>query len=389
MIRTERSHLKVNAATHPGMSGKNNEDRYAVSAYRLDAQTNKAAVLAVVSDGVGGHQAGEVAAEIAVETISEFVAESDASQPVRTLYDGIVHASREIHKRSGSDPALQGMGATCASAWVIDRRLYLGAVGDSRIYLIRGNTIRQLTTDHTWVQEAIDHGVLQPEQARDHPNAHVIRRYLGSKQDVVPDFRLRLNPTESDDQAEANQGVHLEPDDTLLICSDGLTDLVDDAEILATLRSKKAEDALDELVNLANQRGGHDNITIVTLVLPEEQNTAEVVPPTKSRSLFVPSCIVISVLVILGTLIFTGYIWMFKRPISTSTPTPSSAPALQVTVSLPSASVPALTITPAPTTDDPMPTSLDTPGTEESLNDRTTTPLLATLTPWFTNTSSP
>jgi protein phosphatase len=389
MIRVERAHLNVNAVTHPGVTGKNNEDRYAVSAYRLDSETNRTAVLAIVADGVGGHQAGEVAAEIAVETISNFVADSDASQPVQTLRDGIVLASQAVASKSDSDPTLQGMGATCACAWVIGHRLYIAAVGDSRIYLIRGRSIRQLTTDHTWVQEAIDHGILQPEQARDHPNAHVIRRYLGSRQEVVPDLRLRLNPTESDAQAEANQGVHLEAGDTLLMCSDGLTDLVESEEILATLRSKPVEDALNNLVNLANQRGGHDNITIVTLALPEEASTPTVTPPSKSRSLFIPSCIGIGVLVIIGVLLVAGYFWVFKRPISTSTPTAPSLPAIQATISPSPATEAAPAITLTATSIDPFPTSQDTSVTAAPSDDQTATLISATLTPWFTNTSSP
>jgi protein phosphatase len=246
-----------------------------------------------------------------------------------------------------------------------------------------------LTTDHTWVQEAIDHGVLQPDQARDHPNAHVIRRYLGSRQEVVPDLRLRLNPTESDAQAEANQGVYLEPGDILLMCSDGLTDLVKGEEILATLRSKQSDVSLHELVNLANQRGGHDNITIVTLALPEEESTPTVVPPEKSRSLFVPSCIVIGMLVIIGVLLFAGYFWVFKRPISTSTPTASFLPAMQATLSIAPDTDSAPAITPTATTIDPSPTNQNTAGTATPQIDRTATPVSATLTPWPTNTSSP
>lgn len=394
MNRADRAHLNVKAVTHPGMSGKNNEDRYAVAAFHLDAEGKEDAVLAIISDGVGGHQAGEVAAEIAVETISKFVAESDASQPVQTLRDGIVLASQAIFKESGSDPAFQGMGATCACAWIIGHRLYLAAVGDSRVYLIKDSSIHQLTTDHTWVQEAIDQGVLQREQARDHPNAHVIRRYLGSRQEVVPDLRLRINPSESDAQAEANQGMHLEAGDTILICSDGLTDLVKDGEILATLRSQQSDNALDRLVDLANQRGGHDNITIVTLAIPEQATPPVVVPPQAKprswmRSFFIPSCIMISILVMIGALVFTGYIFVFNRMNTNSTPTPSLSPTTQATVSLPLTTDSVVVATPTPESNGQVPTSSETTSTPESLAVSTETPISATLTPWFTNTSPP
>jgi len=155
MIRTKRAHLKIAALTHPGMAGKNNEDRYAASAFRLSRSDPTPSVLAVLCDGIGGHQAGEVAAEIAVEAISQRVADSDGSQPVQTLQDAIVQASEQVHDFAASQGHLQGMGATCACAWVIGDRLYTGAVGDSRIYLKRGKNLHQLTTDHTWIQEAL------------------------------------------------------------------------------------------------------------------------------------------------------------------------------------------------------------------------------------------
>ncbi len=110
--------------------------------------------------------------------------------------------------------------------------------------------------------------MITPDQARKHPNAHVIHRYLGSQRQVIPDLRLRLHAEESDSQAEANQGLRLKPNDQLILCSDGLTDLVNDWEILSMLESKSSNEALEALVNLANERGGHDNITIIVLQVP-------------------------------------------------------------------------------------------------------------------------
>ena len=145
------------------------------------------------------------------------------------------------------------MGTTAVCAWIIGDRLYTAAAGDSRLYLLRSGALQRLTTDHTWVQEALDHGALSPEGARDHPNAHVIRRYLGAKHPLRADLRLRLHPDESDAQAEANQGLRLLPGDRLLLCSDGLTDLVEDAEILAALSTDSpTKEALHGLVALAN-----------------------------------------------------------------------------------------------------------------------------------------
>lgn len=313
MIPNERAHLKVAALSDPGMSGKNNEDRFGVSAYYADPQRKIPSLFAVLADGIGGHKAGEVAAEIVVDTISQQIAASDASQPLQVLEQAIVKAGQAVFQASAQSLERKGMGATCACAWVIDSRLYTGAVGDSRIYLIREHTIRQLTTDHTWIQEAIDHGVLQPEQARNHPNAHVIRRYLGSEKDVEPDFRLRLQPDDSDLRAEANQGARLQPGDILLLCSDGLTDLVNDDEIHAAFQGQEGEDALQQLVDLANQRGGHDNITVVSLTVPLYQPADRQKATPRLERRIVAGCISILLLLALAIVLYQGPSWWRAR----------------------------------------------------------------------------
>lgn len=265
MIRVAQSHLAVAAQTHPGMSGKNNEDRYAVSAFQLDRRGRTPALFAVISDGIGGHRAGEVAAEMTVEGISRAVAQSSGARPLETMEGAIQQASHEILRQAEADPSRQGMGATCACVWVIGNRLYTAALGDSRIYLMRGGSIRQISRDHTWVQEAIERGILRPEQARGHPNTHVIRRFLGSPNPPQVDFRLSLKGNENDKAAAGNQGLELHEGDRLLLCSDGLTDLVDDAEVLASFQKYPLEGAVQALVDLANLRGGHDNITLVAI----------------------------------------------------------------------------------------------------------------------------
>jgi protein phosphatase len=136
---------------------------------------------------------------------------------------------------------------------------------------MRGGRIQQLTVDHTWVQEAIDRGVLTPETAREHPNVHVIRRYLGSPTPPDPDFRLKLFDDEGDQHAENNQGLQLLPNDILLLCTDGLTDLVWNDEILEVVRSKpNLKEAGRALIELANSRGGHDNTTVLLIAVPSD-----------------------------------------------------------------------------------------------------------------------
>jgi protein phosphatase len=276
MIRSSLPHVHVAALSHAGMSGKNNEDRYAISSFLLSKEDPRPAILAVVADGIGGHLAGEIAAELAVNYITAGVAESNGKKPVKILETAIQNASQSIASHSAGNDDENGMGATCACVWIIENKLYTAYVGDSRIYLLRGKFIQRLTIDHTWVQEAYEKGIITAEQMRDHPNLHVIRRYLGGVRLPDVDFRLRIDDAESNEESENNQGFHLEPGDTILLCSDGLTDLVWDDEIQKTIRSKRdMKVAAEALVTLANERGGHDNITVVIMSMPKLEETAQ------------------------------------------------------------------------------------------------------------------
>jgi PPM family protein phosphatase len=340
MIPSERTHLQVAAATHPGMKGKQNEDRYGVSAHVLANENAIPSTLAIVSDGIGGHRAGEVAAEMAVEIISRKILESTPSSPQETLKEAVRAASQAIRAEADSDPSKQGMGATCVCAWIINNRLYATYIGDSRIYLIREETIRQLSTDHTWVQEAIEKGLMTPAEAEGHPNQHVIRRFLGSETPPEADLRLRLEPDDEDEQAEARQGMLLYPGDCLLLCTDGLTDLVEDWEILARSKHPVIDEALAGLIDLANRRGGHDNITIVALRMPEQlpfKSThsipGETIPvqisgprkrPLSMRTILF-SCLGVLSLVLLGVLAATSFGWLSLQTDPTATPTPTQA----------------------------------------------------------------
>ncbi|GAB1471328.1 Stp1/IreP family PP2C-type Ser/Thr phosphatase [Chloroflexota bacterium] len=274
MIRTTLAHLHTAALSHAGLSGKNNEDRYAVTSFQLGKDDARPAVFAVVADGIGGHRAGEVAAELAVNYISMHVAESNAKKPVKILENAIQDASQAISAHSAGKEEEKGMGATCACVWIIENKLYTAYVGDSRIYLLRGKFIQQLTIDHSWVQEAYQKGIITADQMRDHPNVHVIRRHLGGLHLPEVDFRLRIDNSETDEESLNNQGFQLQPGDTLLICTDGLTDLVWNDEIKDVIRSRRdLKSAAEALVNLANERGGHDNISVVLMAMPRVEDT--------------------------------------------------------------------------------------------------------------------
>lgn len=330
MIRVSVAHMRVAARTHPGMSGKKNEDAFGISAYRLGPANATPAVLAVVSDGIGGHRAGEVASRLVVETVSQVVASSDGNDPLGTLLQAAAMANYQVLVHAGRDNSKTGMGATLVCALVIGDRLYAASVGDSRLYWMRGARIQQLSIDHTWVHDAIEHGLIRPEEARTHPNAHVIRRYIGSQPPPEIDFRLNLPEGDSRDLIN-NQGLQLLPGDVLLLCTDGLTDLVDDDEILAIVRQHASlERAADVLIELANQRGGHDNITVVLLQMLGESPTVPVPPglllvqaQTMHKSQrwvwFALGLLILLLLLVLGV----AFLWVLGAPLLPPTPTPT------------------------------------------------------------------
>ena len=347
MKRITQAHLPVVALTHPGMKGKNNEDRYAVSAFQLDNHHKPAPVLlALLCDGIGGHRAGEVAAEMAVNRISQRIAESDGNHPTHILEDAVQEASQEIYARAQSNLNQRGMGSTLACAWIIGRRVFTATIGDSRIYLLRQGMIHQLSTDHTWIQEALANGLITPEQVKGHPNAHVIRRYLGSPTPPKVDFRLRLTGLEDDIHAEANQGTLLQPGDFLILCTDGLSDLVEGREIQAAYLEQPMDAAGQALVDLANERGGHDNITLISIAIPQR-----VPEPAKTGfpwRLATIGCATLAVLAVLGLSLGAGWAWLNGK-VANNTPQPKGVATLALPLFQPSATLAKASSTAIPT----------------------------------------
>lgn len=310
MIRKSQSRYPVVAKSHPGMSGKNNEDRFGVTAFQLSKKNPTPVLLAVLCDGVGGHKAGEVAADLGVNLITQTVAESTGQYPLQILKEGIERANSAIYQETQKDNGKQGMATTVAVAWMVGHRLFTASVGDSRIYLIRGDQIRKLSIDHTWIQEALDNNLLTPDQVEGHPHRHVIRRYLGGPTPPEIDFRMQMIHGESDQQAYKNQGVTLQTGDRLVLTSDGLTDLVSDEEILESFKVGDDNQVVDTLIELANERGGHDNITIITFVVPDG---IKAVSQKRSFNLLALALGVLAAIVI--AIIIFGYIWLQRNPI--------------------------------------------------------------------------
>lgn len=380
MIPIEGAHLRVYAVTHAGRVGKNNEDNHIVSAYQTSASDPTPSLIAIIADGVGGHRAGEVASSLAVDSINRIIADSDASTPVETLERAFIQANETIYTHSIQNSDYEGMSTTAACVWIIGRRLFLASIGDSRVYLLRNDEITQLTVDHTWVQEAIESGIITPEEARTHPNAHMIRRHLGSKQSAIPDFRIRLDREKSDSQAIANQGMLLGMGEQIILCSDGLTDLVSDEEIQEAYAKHSLQEGSQRLVELANRRGGHDNITIIAIQASED----ELIPPQPkagSRRLFVWIILVGIIVLLAGGWFYWAYFWEAGSP--TPTLTPSVTSDLIIPTVVPTAAPPTqVQPTPQETLQE-SPTVIISPPTESS------TPVPATYTPWPTSTKPP
>ena len=319
MQRVDSQFLNIFQVTHPGMKGKVNEDRLGFASFS-DGDLEKTSItLGVLCDGIGGHRAGEVAADLAVRSIIDGFASSDEGATLDHLQKSVIAANQLIFQEAKKNQMHSGMGSTCACVLVINNQLFTCSVGDSRIYLLRKKVLTQVSTDHTWVQEAIETGLIQPLEAETHPNRHVLRRYLGSPTPPRVDTRLKLTAGESDLQSEANQGLFLDEGDIILLCSDGLTDLVQDKEIENTLISKPPQEAIEFLVSLANQRGGHDNITILLMQVPKKQ----AVPVGKPRRRWILGCLLIFIFTILLAVVVLygiGFLDKLLYPVTTVTP---------------------------------------------------------------------
>ncbi len=269
--------LKVGYATHEGMSGKHNEDFFGVFAWKTD--DDRLIYIGVVADGVGGQTAGEVASHVAVSAVQKYFDELPRVERVSLhLEQAILAANEAVYREAQENPEYQGMSTTMCIVGIIDGKLYQAYVGDSRIYMMRDGRLQQISVDHTWAQEAIEAGLLSREQAKTHPNRNVIRRHLGGSLQLEVDHRLVLKPGESTQESLANQGTKLRPGDTLLICSDGLTDMITDASVHESMHKHFFDlpTGAKELVDKANRAGGKDNITLVMIQVPTDKAPAMV-----------------------------------------------------------------------------------------------------------------
>ncbi|HSV75065.1 MAG TPA: Stp1/IreP family PP2C-type Ser/Thr phosphatase [Chthonomonadales bacterium] len=241
--------VRFGARTDLGRVRENNEDKF--DFYEPDDPTllaTRGAVYAV-ADGMGGHAAGQIASEIALKLVIAGYFDSVADEPAEALEDAIAEANNRIHSVAMEAPGRSGMGTTLTAVALIEDRALVAHVGDSRAYLVRDGAIRQITRDHSWVAEQVRIGALTLEQAEQSPYRNVITRSIGAWPSVEPEL---LEET-------------VAPGDRWVLCSDGLTTHVSDEEILLVAGGHAPCEACRQLVELANARGGRDNITVCVL----------------------------------------------------------------------------------------------------------------------------
>lgn len=236
--------MKIGVSTHPGRKRRHNEDAYVIEP-----------PLFAVADGMGGAKAGEVASGLAASALKEGRADGESAEERVTAL--IQEANSRVFQRANEDREASGMGTTMTVALVERDRVVFGHVGDSRAYLIRDGQIEQLTDDHSLVAELVRSGRLTPEEAEAHPQRSVITRAVGTEADVDVDT-FSIQPA---------------PGDLFLICSDGLTDMVDDRTIIQAIEKHRGnlDDAAKALVGAANRGGGEDNITVVFFEVTDEE----------------------------------------------------------------------------------------------------------------------
>ena len=250
--------LETYSATDIGRKRQLNQDYVFSSAKPLGNMPN----LFIVADGMGGHNAGDYASKCTTETVVNEIQNSFEKNPTIIIKKAIKTANAKIRKEASENENLFGMGTTLVIATIIGKYLQVSNIGDSRLYLLNKDGLRQVTEDHSLVEEMIRLGGLSREDARLHPDKNIITRAIGAKDEVEADFFTE----------------ELETGDIVLMCSDGLTNMLEDKEIEAILLNPEKEELIqkgDALIKAANENGGKDNIAVVLVRLVEDDEVKE------------------------------------------------------------------------------------------------------------------
>lgn len=240
--------IKAYAKSDLGKVREMNQDYYYISNSLDEVQ------LYLLADGMGGYNGGKIASKLAVQTAKNYIEnnfkeiEKDRDSIIQLLGSSMEYANMVVYEKSKENAELQGMGTTLEICLIYNNKVYIGHVGDSRIYRIRKGFIRKLTQDHSYVQKLVADGTITKEEAAHHPQKNMLMKALGCNAFVEPDVMVK----------------GFLKDDILIMCSDGLTNMVDQ-ETIYKLASKNIEQAPKDLVELANNNGGYDNITVVVI----------------------------------------------------------------------------------------------------------------------------
>jgi len=246
-----RPGIELGNLTDIGCHRDENQDYYCYAEPEDEEEFAHKGRLAVIADGMGGHEGGQVASRIAVERVRDAYLAQPDGDPRENLIAAFCEAHSAIQQYAHDHPELEGMGTTCTCAVLKNNQLYYGHVGDSRLYLLRQGAISLVTEDHSYVQGLVRQGMLTPEEAAVHPQRNILTAALGTESAVPADFSQEPMP--------------LAPGDVLLLCTDGLHGLVSDRDLLFSAGGSPAGDACQELVKMAKNRGGFDNITVQIL----------------------------------------------------------------------------------------------------------------------------
>jgi protein phosphatase len=244
--------IKTFSITDIGRKRKLNQDYMYTSEQPVGNLPN----VFIVADGMGGHNAGDYASKVTVETMVSDIKSSFEKNPLKILGRAIETANEVIHKKSCENIEYEGMGTTVVAATYIGGFLQIANVGDSRLYLVNDREIRQITRDHSLVEEMVRIGGIARAEARNHPDKNIITRAVGVSDTVEPDFFT----------------VKVEEGDTVLMCTDGLTNMLEDEEIRMIINgSRDIAEKAEKLVVAANDNGGRDNVTVI-LIEPDLQD---------------------------------------------------------------------------------------------------------------------
>jgi len=249
--KTPKPGIEAASLSDVGLQRSNNEDSSLYWEPESEPEFLRKGRLAVIADGMGGYEGGQEASRLAVETVRHIYDRDFNGNPEQVLVAALKHAHQTIQRYAIEHPEFRGMGTTCTAIAIIKRQLYFAHVGDSRLYLIRHDSISRLTRDHSYVGRLVENGIVRSEDAESHPQRHILTAALGAGIHVTPQV--------------PDGPVALRDGDLLVLCTDGLWSQVGEQEMLRIVQANPPAEACPQLVKLAHERGAPDNVTLQIL----------------------------------------------------------------------------------------------------------------------------